>query len=52
MEQFNPGWVLHVPAAPEKTTCLVLKNVSISLKKVRFQMQFGGENESVNVGSC
>lgn len=46
MEQFNSRRVLHVLAAlpgeggtkKKPQTCLVLKNVSISLKKVRLQM--------------
>jgi hypothetical protein len=41
--------VLHLPGVLVKKKEPVLKNVSKSLRKVKFKMRFNGENKSFNV---
>lgn len=41
--------VLHLPGVLVKKKEPVLKNVSKSLRKVKFKMWFNGENKSFNV---
>lgn len=48
-EQLQQDQALHLPAVlVSEKSCLVLKNVFKSLKKLRYDVQYDGENELLN----